>query len=118
MKSNRLYQLLLIFIFSITISSCNKEEPVTSDNKISTEALSVNRFIREYMNTYYLWSDEIPEKLDITSTENSKEFFNAFVYKGTSANYDKDLEANRDGDRWSFITDDLQGVLDYFNGET
>ncbi len=103
---------LLIAFLSIATVSCNK----TENSKISNEALKVNEFVLEYMDFFYLWTDKIPDNLDAGSTEDSKEFFDKVVYKGTSDTYDEDLDANRNGDRWSFITDDLQGLLDYFNG--
>ena len=101
-----------IILLSLATISCNKNEEPT----ISKEALSVNEFVLEYMDYFYLWTDKIPADLDPKSTEDSKEFFNKVVYNGTEDTYDQDIEANRNGDRWSFITDDLQGLLDYFNG--
>ena len=118
MNINRFSQFLLLAFFSVSISSCEKKDPEVStpEDKISAEALSANSFILDYMDYFYLWSEEVPKGLDVTSYEDSKEFFNEFIYEGTSENYDKELEANSDGDSWSFITDDLQGLLDYFNG--
>lgn len=103
---------IVIAFLGITTVSCNKPE----ESKISDEALGVNNLVLEYMDFFYLWKDKIPSNLDASSTEDSKEFFDKIVYKGTDSTYDENLGANRDGDRWSFITDDLQGLLDYFNG--
>lgn len=103
---------LVIAFIGLSTVSCNK----TDDSKISEEALNVNNFVLEYMDFFYLWTDKIPNNLDASSTEDSKAFFDKVVYKGNDGTYDEDLDANRDGDRWSFITDDLQGLLDYFNG--
>jgi len=111
----KIFKQNIFFVFaliSISIISCTKETP----NKISDEAINVNKFIVEYMDYFYLWSDDIPENLDPETNEDSKEFFNSILYKGNDSTYDEELDANRDGDRWSFITDDLQGLLDYFNG--
>ena len=106
MTISRFSQFILLAFFSITISSCEKK----TEPKADTESTAVNEFILEYMDFFYLWTDKIPNNLDPKSNNDPKAFFKEVVYPGTSAN------ANLDGDRWSFITDDLQGLLDYFQG--
>ena len=115
MNKNKIYTFLLLAFISLSIVSCKKEK-VNKEDNFSKEALSVNKFILDYMGYYYMWTDKIPADLNPKSTENSKAFFDNVIYEGTSATYDEEIKANRDGDRWSFITDDLQGLLDYFNG--
>lgn len=107
----KIYKIIFLALVMSTVMSCNKE-----DSTISKEALNVNEFVLDYMDYFYLWTAEVSTNLDPKGTRDSKDFFDKVVYKGTSATYDSDLDANRDGDRWSFITDDLQGLLDYFNG--
>ena len=109
---NRFSQFVLVAFFSITISSCEKNNSV----KIGKEALNVNEFILDIMTQYYLWTDETPNNLDPKRTEDSKSFFKETLYEGTSDTYDSKIDGNRNGDRWSFITDDLQGLLEYFKG--
>lgn len=103
---------LVMAFLGLSVVSCTK----TDEPNISDEALNVNTFVLEYMDFFYLWTDKIPDNLNVSSTEDSKAFFDKVIYKGTDGTYDEELEANRDGDRWSFITDDLDGLLDYFNG--
>ena len=112
MNINRFSQFLLLAFFSVSISSCEKK----TEPKADTESIAVNEFVLDYMDYFYLWTDEIPNNLDPKNNQDPKEFFKEVVYPGTSDTYDPDIDANRNGDRWSFITDDLQGLLDYFQG--
>jgi C-terminal processing protease CtpA/Prc len=114
MKKTKVYKSIILFtILAFTLVSCHKKE---SNESISEEAQNVNSFILEYMDYFYLWNDKIPSNLDTKIDNDSKVFFNKVIYKGTSDTYDENINANRNGDRWSFITDDLQGLIDYFNG--
>lgn len=102
MKKNY-YYLLSIIALSLSIISCEKD----NDTKVN-DAHIINEFVLENMNNYYLWTDNISNTLDPKSTEDSKAFFEQMRYLGSGV----DLK----GDPWSFITDDLQGLKDYFKG--
>jgi C-terminal processing protease CtpA/Prc len=112
MKIKKLNLFFGIVLLSLAAISCHKNEETT----INKEALSVNEFILEYMDYFYLWTDKIPANLDPKATEDSKVFFEKTRYKGNEGDRDPDTGIYKNGDRWSFITDDLQGLLDYFNG--
>jgi C-terminal processing protease CtpA/Prc len=103
------YQLLAVFkqiyqipfIFLLLFTSCSKDE-VTPDPVIPTEIQSINNFIWENMDLYYLWRDFMPANLDPERQPEPAEYFHKLLY--------------RQDDRWSFITDDYDGLLDKFQG--
>ncbi len=83
--------LMLIF------SSCREEEL-----KPSPQVLEINNFIWENMNDMYLWNDLIPQNIDRTNEFDPEQYFEKLLFKPT--------------DRWSFITDDYQGLINRFKG--
>lgn len=95
-----LYILLFVYIFH----SCTKKE---EDSKIS-EIENVNMFSLDNMKYYYLWENLIPKNITGKSNEDPKKFFDRLTYKGNAT--------DTKGDPWSFITDDLEGLLSYFSG--
>ena len=96
---------LLIVLFTVTLFSCkdDNEAPTSEEpeNPIPDSVLLINRFIHDNMDFAYYWNKEMPD-LDPDKQPDSKEYFDALLYK--------------DIDRWSFITDDYQALLDYFAG--
>lgn len=84
---------LLIFLFS----SCKDE-----DLKPSQGTLEINDFIWENMNEMYLWDDFIPQNIDITNEFDPNQYFEKLLFKPT--------------DRWSFITDDHQSLINSLRG--
>lgn len=85
--------LLLFFLFS----SC-KDEDINPSQGI----LDINNFIWENMNEMYLWDDFIPQNIDITNEFDPKQYFEKLLFKPT--------------DRWSYITDDRQALVNSFKG--
>lgn len=85
--------LLLFFLFS----SC-KDEDINPSQGI----LDINNFIWENMNEMYLWDDFIPQNIDITNEFDPKQYFEKLLFKPT--------------DRWSYITDDRQALINSFKG--
>ncbi|MEN8139065.1 MAG: S41 family peptidase [Bacteroidota bacterium] len=115
--SNFKYYIISLLAFTLFTTSCHKDKDIDNPPvEINEEALNVNTFILENMNDYYLWTDNIPDDLDPKSTENSIEFFEQTRYRGDTGEYDAETGIYKNGDPWSFITDDLQGLIDYFNG--
>jgi len=103
---NRVYFTIFISILlSISISSCKDDNPPAGpdepDNPIPDSVITINHFIHDNMDFAYYWNDKMPD-LDPTKETDSKEYFEKLLYKAI--------------DRWSFITDDYQGLLDYFSG--
>ncbi len=87
--------LLLIAILVFVFASCEKEDSISDTTK------EFNRFIYYNMLDYYYWTDEIPD-VDPDEQTDSEEFFYSLLYS--------------DIDQWSYVTDDYQGLVDYFNG--
>lgn len=85
--------LLLFFLFS----SCKDE-----DINPSQGTLDINNFIWENMNEMYLWDDFIPQNIDISNEFDPKQYFEKLLFKPT--------------DRWSYITDDRQALINSFKG--
>lgn len=86
-------QAFLMLIFS----SCREEEL-----KPSPQVLEINNFIWENMNDMYLWNDFIPQNIDRTNEFDPEQYFEKLLFKPT--------------DRWSFITDDYEGLINSFKG--
>lgn len=77
--------------------SCREDEL-----KPSGQVLEINNFIWENMNEMYLWNDHLPQNIDQNKEFDSKAYFDKLLFTPT--------------DRWSFITDDHQGLVNSFKG--
>ncbi|MCE4564319.1 peptidase S41 [Maribellus sp. CM-23] len=97
MKNWKKLPLLLMLAFGIFWSCSEEEVPGPS---IPDQTLKVNRFINDAMDYYYLWYDKMPN-INYSHEADSKEYFKKLLYQE---------------DKWSFITDDLQGLLNSFEG--
>lgn len=84
----------LVFLFS-----CEKEEvkPTLPD-----ETLTINNFIWENLKEVYLWEEFIPQNVFPEEEPDSKAFFEKLLFKPT--------------DRWSFITEDYDALINSFKG--
>jgi len=88
----------VILVFGVFfLASCSKDEVKPSD-----ETLTINDFIWENLNDYYLWDDYLPQNIDRSQEFDSYEYFDKLLYKTE--------------DRWSFITDDYEGLMNSFSG--
>ncbi len=93
---NPAFILLLFLLFT----SCNKNDDEASS--LPEEIRTVNEFIWKNMNIYYLWSEQMPADVNPDQETDPKAFFEKLLY--------------RPEDRWSFITDDYQGLIDMLKG--
>jgi C-terminal processing protease CtpA/Prc len=93
------------FLFSISIigyvlslSSCSKEEvyPIPDDIR------SINNYIWESMDLYYLWREFMPSNLNPDVQPDPEAYFYNLVYA--------------QDDRWSFITDDYESLVNRLQG--
>ncbi|MBV6455446.1 MAG: hypothetical protein LMBGKNDO_00319 [Bacteroidales bacterium] len=83
--------LLLLFV------SCERQrEPDKEEAPLITQ--QVNKYMLELMEEVYLWEKQIPDTLDVRYEFDEFEFFEKLCY--------------RTEDRWSFITDDVQSLLE------
>ncbi len=90
------FYLLLVAIFV----SCEKDEVNPDSSKANI--LKVNKFIWEVMDEVYLWQAEMTRDIDINNEVDPYKYFKKLLYHE---------------DKWSFITDDVQGLLDSFKGK-
>ena len=85
-------------LFCLLSISCNKEEIIIP----TPQTLEVNDFIWKSLNDVYLWDDYIPENIDRTKEIDPEAYFEKLLFKPT--------------DRWSFITDDYEALINSFKG--
>ena len=95
---NTNFILLISSLIIFFLSSCVDEivEP-----ELQSETLTINKFIYDNMNIFYFWNEDIPY-INYKEESDSKAYF----YK---------LLKNPD-DKWSFITDDISALENYFKG--
>jgi C-terminal processing protease CtpA/Prc len=106
MKITKLRRLLsfclILSILLLILVSCQDDDTELSQSSESTTA-EINQWILDYMDLAYYWSEDMPT-ID-TETESDPETFFYQLLKTPE-------------DRWSFITDDIDELLDYFQGIT
>ncbi len=86
----------LLLISQLSLNSCKKDEDSIPEN-----VLEINEFIHDNMTFAYYWNEKMPD-IDPNTQPDSKEYFDKLLY--------------HDIDKWSIITDDLDGLLEYFSG--
>ncbi|WP_282036373.1 S41 family peptidase [Saccharicrinis aurantiacus] len=87
---------IIILIAVFLCVGCKKDKQIEL-----SQLEKVNEFIHESMSTNYYWADQMPELSSHEHTD-SKAYFDKLLYSSI--------------DKWSFITSDYQGLVDYFNG--
>ena len=97
-----LSRLSVISLFAVVfITSCNEEE-VTPGPFIPDDIKSINNFIWENMDNYYLWREFLPSDLDPNKQPDPAKYFHELVYS--------------EEDRWSFITDSYSDLVNKLQG--
>ena len=110
MKKNFIHIILLVGVGSLFLTSCKKDkEPVTPEDPQIIINKYVNTWIKEEMESYYLWNNKIPSSLDNKVSPDA--YFNSMLYS-----YDKNLAP--DGDRFSWIQEDYTDLLGMLSGVT
>jgi C-terminal processing protease CtpA/Prc len=84
----KFYTLLLGACLLVGFTACEDEK--------SFEKIDVNEFIREAMDYFYLWSDNMPDLQPDNSTD-PKAYFESLLYSN---------------DQWSYITDDKDKFIE------
>ncbi len=95
MKNLKFTLVALFAVCSLVLVSCKDDSPSPVKKR--------NVWVGETMDTYYLWEDKI-EDVEYHTGENTFDLFERLVYRRGEI------------DRWSFITDDYQGLLNLFAG--
>lgn len=92
---------------TLLFPSCEKEEETSvyePDGTVNEKRLAkkVNQFIADYTQDYYLWTSTVNWRaVDPAAGVNSFDFFQSLVYTD---------------DKWSMLTDDIQGLESKFEG--
>ena len=81
----------------IIVTSCKDDNAEFPSRKVS----NINEFIYDNMNFAYFWSDEMPN-IDYRKELDSEAYFYKLLQEPD--------------DKWSFITDDINELIAYFNG--
>jgi len=92
-------QITIIIMLSLVIFSCKRNETLKPE---PTETEIVNDFVYNTSKTYYLWTDNISTEIDYTSYTDSYQLFDDIKYSEL--------------DRWSFLHDNYEEILNSFNG--
>lgn len=96
----------LLFLFCITVillTGCSKDNDEASGKGESNGKIAnpeVKKWIREKMDTYYLWNDKIPAESSITGTLPIEDYFEGLLYR---ANKSVNRINDTYGDRFSHI---------------
>ncbi|MDR0333805.1 MAG: hypothetical protein LBI15_10115 [Dysgonamonadaceae bacterium] len=97
MKNLRLF--VWIFIFAVLCNvACDKKD-APSDIPV------VSQFVYDGMSMYYLWDEQMKSKKPTALDTDPKKYFGSLLYR-----LDRDKQ-------WSFITDDVNQLLNDFSGE-
>lgn len=93
---------LIAVLFSFILTSCEKDSPVdtSNDDKINP----VSQFVYDGMSTYYLWANEIVNKKPTVADADPEAYFYR-ILNSTDTQHG-----------WSWITDDVQSLLNDFSG--
>jgi len=89
----------ILVILIVSFNACHKDEEIIV-NPVSEKTLAVNEWIKENMELYYLWNDELPS-IDETKEDDSSVYFDKLLYSE---------------DNWSWITDDYASLAAEFDG--
>ncbi|PTN10302.1 C-terminal processing protease CtpA/Prc [Mangrovibacterium marinum] len=87
----------------LLMTACEKDEETIVDgsDKIDAATLATNGWIKDNMETFYLWNDRMPD-VDETQEEDPALYFEKLLYT--------------DEDEWSWITDDYSSLAADFSG--
>lgn len=91
----------LFFLLTFLFTSCDsKDTPVPDPVEVNT----VSQFIYDGMSTLYYWADEVVSKKPAITDDNPEDYFY------------KILNSTDTQHGWSWITDDVEGLLAGFEG--
>ncbi len=79
---------------------------ISSDATISKEVSVVSQFVYDGMSTYYFWADDVVGKKPGITDVNPENYFYRILHSTDSRN------------NWSWITDDVNGLLAGFTGQS
>jgi carboxyl-terminal processing protease len=88
------------------MASCKDKDvtPETATTTDTTNYSAVNSWVYGIMNDAYFWYKNMPAESSLDATMNPTDYFEKLIYNRTTV------------DRFSTITDDIDGLTDEFNG--
>lgn len=95
---NLLQTPLFIAILIFLITGCSKDDVLESDVPELTQ--KANLFVKDGMEIFYFWNDKLPD-INYKFEKNTIDYFDKLLYED---------------DKWSFISDDAQSLLNSLEG--
>ena len=89
-------------LFSFILTSCEKDSQ--TDTKTDEIINPVTQFVYDGMSTYYLWANEVVSKKPTAADTDPEKYFYS-ILNSTDTQHG-----------WSWITDDVQSLLNEFSG--
>lgn len=99
MKQNKFY--LLATLLVIFFTSCRDKEE-KEEKEVDKETIAINEWIKENMELYYFWNNQMPVDIDHKKESDPIEYFKKLIYT--------------DEDRWSWITEDYASLAAEYSG--
>jgi carboxyl-terminal processing protease len=93
--------IISLFLVAFFTYCSDDDNEIVAPQTIDKQTLMVNNFINENMELYYFWNNEMPD-IDQEKETNSSDYFYKLL--------------KEPDDKWSFITDDYERLLNYFAG--
>ncbi len=94
----------IFFILMLTVgifTGCSDDDDeITTEEEADETTLAVNLFMKDAMETYYLWTSELPD-INYKTQYDSEEYFYSLLYED---------------DKWSWCTDDVDALEASFEG--
>ncbi|MBK3518690.1 S41 family peptidase [Carboxylicivirga marina] len=104
MKNFKVFNIAFTLLMLTVIAACNdddKPEPKKEESLVPKEVQEINQFVWEGMDFAYFWNTSMPE-VDYEWEEDTYELFDKLLFTSV--------------DRWSFLTDDVDALNNYFSG--
>ncbi len=89
-------QFLILLLATLFLGYSCKDADDAS-NGASTDEAKINEWIKDEMDYWYYWNEEIPAASELDFTSDPEDFFESLLYTSK--------------DRWSYITDDYTELL-------
>ena len=107
MKKN-LSSIFLIAMIAMWITSCSKDTPVDPqpDTLKGQEINTVSKFVYDGMSLFYKWADDMIDKKPTVNDIDQKKYFYSILHPTDTQH------------GWSWITDDVNGLIAGFKGES
>lgn len=98
-------------LFAYCIIGCNDKddptpEPPKPEPKPEPVINTVSQFVYDGLATYYLWAENMEDKKPTVNDSNPETYFKSVLYKTDTEHH------------WSWITDNIDGLLGDFAGES